>query len=68
MAATEATNPGSYAGMEGAHLSCEDMEFQAEWELITVIPNFRGGKLAMISVRACTRLRRECLRNFSPTV
>jgi hypothetical protein len=49
----EATNPGSYAGMEGAYLSCEDMEFQAEWDEITVLPNFQGKKLAMICVRAC---------------
>ena len=50
----EVTNPGSYAGMEGAYLSCEDMEFQAEWDEITVLPNFQGKKLAMICVRART--------------
>ena len=49
----ETTNPGSYAGMEGAYFSCEDMEFQAEWDEITVLPNFQGKKLAMICVRAC---------------
>ena len=48
----ETTNPGSYAKMEGALLSCEDMEFQAEWEVVTVIPNFQGEKLAMICVRS----------------
>ena len=47
----ETTNPGSYAKMEGAILSCEDMEFQAEYEEVTVIPNFQGVKLALICVR-----------------
>ena len=51
----ESTNPGAYAGMEGAYLSCEDMEFQAEWEEITVLPNFQGKKLAMICVRVLSR-------------
>lgn len=55
----ESTNPGSYAGMEGAYLSCEDMEFQAEWDEITVLPNFQGKKLAMICVRAFTRCSRD---------
>lgn len=61
----ESTNPGSYAGMEGAYLSCEDMEFQAEWDEITVLPNFQGQKLAMICVRAFTRRSRFLPSNAS---
>ena len=41
-------NPGSFAGMEGAMLNCQEMEFLAEWEEVEVIPNFQGDKLHMI--------------------
>ena len=51
----ETTNPGSYAKMEGALLSCEDMEFQAEYEEVTVIPNFQGAKLFLICVSNAAR-------------
>ena len=41
---------GSFAGMEGPIFSCEDMEFFATAELVTIIPNFSGNRLSCISV------------------
>ena len=37
--------------MEGPEFSCEDMEFFATWDEVTVIPNYSGDKLSCICVR-----------------
>ena len=45
-----AYKPGSFAGMGGAVFDCEDMDFFATWDDITIIPNFTGVKISCICV------------------
>ena len=50
MAHDMAYKPGSFAGMGGAVFDCEDMDFFATWDDITIIPNFTGVKISCICV------------------